>query len=301
MSQPDGNPPIDLAALKRGGIMRQVTPGLFSLRLHVVAGNLDSSRLKAIAEVADRHGNGTVHLTSRQGVEIPFVPQQKISAVRAELALAGLELGACGPRVRTVTGCQGAAVCPHGVIETGPLCEAIDRRFAGRELPHKLKLGVAGCSNSCLKPQENDIGIMGVTEPEVDRGTCTGCLVCQASCEQQALNVEDGFPILDPAKCSQCGDCIASCPEDSLRAGRRGYALFLGGRIGRHPKLGERYPGLFQTTEELFRVLEALIGLYRSQGRPSERFGPMLERLPRPEVSRVIESARGHAQQMRTG
>ncbi|MBI5543395.1 MAG: coenzyme F420 hydrogenase, partial [Deltaproteobacteria bacterium] len=130
------DPLIDHAALKRGGLMPQVTPGLFSLRLRLVAGDLDASRLRAIADIAQRHGNGSVHLTSRQGIEIPFVPLEHIEAVRGELAAAGLELGACGPRVRTVTGCQGAAVCPHGLVETKAICEAIDRHFAGMELPH---------------------------------------------------------------------------------------------------------------------------------------------------------------------
>lgn len=283
---------LDYAALKRGGIMRQVTPGLFSLRLHVVAGNLDAARLRAVAEIAERHGNGTVHITSRQGIEIPFVPLEHIEAVRGALAAAGLELGACGPRVRTVTGCQGAAVCPHGLVETRDICEAVDRRFAGLELPHKLKFGVSGCRNSCLKPQENDIGLMGVTEPAVDAQTCDGCMVCAASCESDAIDTSGAHPVIAPAACGQCGNCIASCPTDSMRAGRRGFALYLGGRIGKSPKLGERFGPLLTDIPEVMRVLEALVGLYRECGQPSERFGLMLERLPREKVEALIERAR---------
>jgi dissimilatory sulfite reductase (desulfoviridin) alpha/beta subunit len=28
-------------------------------------------------------------------------------------------------------------------------------------LPHKFKIGIAGCMNGCTKPQENDLGILG--------------------------------------------------------------------------------------------------------------------------------------------
>jgi dissimilatory sulfite reductase (desulfoviridin) alpha/beta subunit len=29
------------------------------------------------------------------------------------------------------------------------------------ELPHKFKIGIAGCRNGCTKPNENDLGVMG--------------------------------------------------------------------------------------------------------------------------------------------
>ena len=283
---------IDYPSLKRGGVMRQTTPGLFVARLHVVAGNLDAAALEAIAGIARRHGDGTVHLTSRQGVEIPHVPYARVEALRAELKQAGLELGACGPRVRTVTGCQGSAVCVHGLVETRGLCEEIDRRFAGRELPHKLKFGVSGCRNSCLKPQENDLGIMGAVEPGLRAAGCTSCMACVAACESLALFGDGLHPLVDLERCNHCGNCIASCPSDAMVEDRKGYVLYLGGRIGRAPKLGERYGGLFADVAGLMRALEALVELYRREGRGGERFGVMLERLDRREVEALIERMR---------
>jgi len=57
-------------------------------------------------------------MTSRQGVEIPFINFENIEEVRAELAEGGVKPGVCGPRVRTVTACQGNAVCPSGCIDS---------------------------------------------------------------------------------------------------------------------------------------------------------------------------------------
>lgn len=64
---------VDYAALKKGGFMRQKQKNHFSLRLAVVGGNLTAENLKIIADVADKYGDGHVHLTSRQSVEIPFI------------------------------------------------------------------------------------------------------------------------------------------------------------------------------------------------------------------------------------
>ena len=64
---------VDYGTLKKGGFMRQKQKNNFSLRIAVVGGTLTAENLKKIAEVAEAHGEGYVHLTSRQGVEIPFI------------------------------------------------------------------------------------------------------------------------------------------------------------------------------------------------------------------------------------
>lgn len=61
---------VDYSTLKKGGFMRQKQKNNFSLRLRVVGGNLTAKQLAKIAEVAENFGDGYVHLTSRQSVEI---------------------------------------------------------------------------------------------------------------------------------------------------------------------------------------------------------------------------------------
>lgn len=107
---------VDYATLKKGGFMRQKQKNNFSLRLACVGGTLTAENLKKIAEVAEKYGDGYVHLTSRQGVEIPFIKLDDIDDVKDDLAKGGCKPGVCGPRVRTVTACQGNAVCPSGNI-----------------------------------------------------------------------------------------------------------------------------------------------------------------------------------------
>ena len=87
----------DYAVLKKGGFMRQKQKNNFSLRLRVVGGNLTAKQLAKIAEVSDKFGDGYVHLTSRQSVEIPFIKLDNIDEVKAALAEGDVEPGVCGP------------------------------------------------------------------------------------------------------------------------------------------------------------------------------------------------------------
>ncbi|MBR1442414.1 MAG: coenzyme F420 hydrogenase, partial [Firmicutes bacterium] len=73
----------DYATLKKGGFMRQKQKNNFSLRLKVVGGHLDAKQLYKIAEVSEKYGEGYVHITSRQGVEIPFIKLDDIDSVKA--------------------------------------------------------------------------------------------------------------------------------------------------------------------------------------------------------------------------
>src|SRR5660397_134610 len=116
----------DYKELKKGGMMRQAEAGLFSVRLHVVGGRLATPQLRAIQEAADRFGRGEVHLTSRQGVEIPNVRQDSLTTLKEFLAPSGVGVGVAGPTVRTVTACQGCKVCPSGVIDPRGRPEAVN-------------------------------------------------------------------------------------------------------------------------------------------------------------------------------
>ena len=89
---------VDYAALKKGGYMRQKQKGYGSLRLAVIGGNLTAENIKKVAEVAEKYGRGYVHMTSRQGIEIPFIKVEELAEVKEELAKAVWE-PACADRV----------------------------------------------------------------------------------------------------------------------------------------------------------------------------------------------------------
>jgi dissimilatory sulfite reductase (desulfoviridin) alpha/beta subunit len=193
--------------LKKGGFMRQVQNEKFSLRLRVVGGQINANQLQKVSEIAEKYGHGYIHLTSRQGIEIPFIDFKYINSVKEELNTVGLEPGACGPRVRTITACQGKEICGRGLIETSNLAKELDAKYFAKDLPHKFKIGITGCRNNCLKAEENDLGIKGGLKPTYDGSTCIHCGVCEVVCPVKAINVDKSTDSLsfDENKCIYCG------------------------------------------------------------------------------------------------
>jgi len=268
---------VDYKTLKNGGFMRQVQKNNFSLRLKVVGGNLTADQLLAIADISKKYGDGHIHLTSRQGVEIPFIKLADVEKVKAELEAGGVNTGVCGPRVRTVTACQGDAICPSGCIDTYPIAVEISERYFGRELPHKFKFGVTGCVNNCLKAEENDLGVKGGYAIKWLKDACTLCGVCVKVCREGAIAQTENEILLDESKCNNCGRCVKSCPVDAW-LGESGYILSFGGTFGNLIAKGEQFLPIISDKETLFRVADAALEFFDKHAKPSERFRVAIDR-----------------------
>lgn len=282
---------IDYGALKKGGFMRQKQKGKFSLRLGVVGGNLTAEGLAAVSRVAEKYGKGYVHMTSRQSVEIPFIDFADIEEVKAELAKAGVRPGVCGPRVRTVTACQGSEVCPSGCIDSYGIAVELDKRYFGRELPHKFKFGVTGCQNNCLKSEENDVGIKGGMIINLSEDECIKCGVCEKACREQAISITDADGVkLDEEKCNNCGRCVKSCPTGAWK-GESGYIVSFGGLFGNKIYKGEQIVPIIKDKDTLFRVTDAAINWFEKNANPSERFRYTLQRVGEEDFRKEIQEA----------
>ncbi len=281
---------VDLAALKKGGFMRQKQKNNFSLRLRVVGGNVTAGQLAKIAETAERFGDGHVHLTSRQSIEIPFIKLDQIEEVKEFLAEGNVEPGVCGPRVRTITACQGSAVCPSGCIDTYALAKELDERYFARELPHKFKFGITGCQNNCLKAEENDLGIKGGIKVKWREEDCISCGVCVKACRTNAITLEDGKITVNESLCNFCGRCFKSCPTEAWDT-INGYIVSFGGLFGNHIAKGEPVIPFIEDHDALMRICDAAIEFFDENAKPSERFKFTLDRVGRDKfIDRIMEA-----------
>lgn len=269
----------DVKELKSGGFMKQKEKDLFSVRLRVIGGYIHSDQLPKLAKIANKYGHGYIHLTTRQGIEIPYIHFKDFDELRQELAKVGLEVGACGPRVRTITACQGE-ICSHGLISPQKLAKEIDRQFFGLSgLPHKFKIGISGCPNSCTKPYENDFGIMGTIKKDFIQENCNGCGLCLEVCPIKTIYLdEENIARYDTKKCIGCGECVFICPTGAWQKKREGFVIFVGGKMGKFPQLGERV-GTIWDEEKLFTYLKETIKFYQEEGKKGERFGETISRL----------------------
>lgn len=154
----------EIKRVKGLGFLHNKGTDAFSARILTVNGKVTPKQLACVAEAAALYATGDVTFTSRQTMEVQGVPFDKIEVFRAHLAQAGLETGGTGPRVRPIVCCKGST-CLYGRIDTFALAEKIHQRFYTGyhdvSLPHKFKIAVGGCPNNCVKPDLNDLGVIG--------------------------------------------------------------------------------------------------------------------------------------------
>lgn len=256
----------------------------FSARIITVNGKITASQQRCIAEAAEKFGNGTITFTTRLTVEVQGVPYDKIEEFCAYIAKEGLVTGGTGKKVRPVVSCKGTT-CQYGLIDTFALSEEIHRRFYEGyrqiQLPHKFKIAVGGCPNNCVKPDLNDLGIVGQRAPLFDFAKCRGCKVCQVenACPVKAAKMADGALAVDTGACNNCGRCRDKCPFGVTGEYQNGYKIYIGGRWGKKTANGRPLRKLFTTEEAVMDTVERAILLFRDEGITGERFADTVSRL----------------------
>ena len=257
---------------------------IFNVRVITRNGKITSDEHKKIAEAAEKYGSGEVTMTTRLTMEIQGVPYDNLDELFAFLADAGLETGGTGSKVRPVVSCKGTT-CVYGLIDTYSLSEKLHELFYkgyhDTTLPHKFKLAVGGCPNNCVKPDLNDLGIIGQRVPQIDTAKCRGCKVCQIEkkCPIGTAKVIDGKIVINNEECNHCGRCVDQCPFGAVTEERTGYKIYIGGRWGKKTAHGQALGKIFTTEQEVIDTVERAILLFRDEGITGERFADTVARL----------------------
>ncbi|MGE4352607.1 MAG: C-GCAxxG-C-C family (seleno)protein [Oscillospiraceae bacterium] len=284
------------AAVKGYGFLHnRNTPDRFNARVITVNGKITTEQSRAIAEAADRFGSGEIAMTSRLTIEIQGIPYHKIRPLMDFLAQHGLETGGTGSKVRPVVSCKGTT-CQYGNIDTFALAREIHQRFykGYREvkLPHKFKIAVGGCPNNCVKPDLNDLGIVGQRVPKIALDKCRGCKICQVveSCPIHVARLENGKIAIDPEACNHCGRCVGKCPFHVSDESTYGYRVYIGGRWGKKVARGKPLAPVFTDREEVLTIVEKSILLFRDLGITGERFADTIARVGFDKVEKLLLS-----------
>ena len=258
------------------------TPDKFNCRVITRNGKITAAESRAIAEAAEKFGSGEVAMTTRQTIEIQGVAYENIDAMRAFLNENGLDIGGTGPKVRPIVSCKGTT-CIYGLIDTYGLSRKIhELYYVGYhdvKLPHKFKIAVGGCPNNCVKPDLNDLGIVGQRRILRDLDKCRACKKCQieAACPIKVAHIQDGKLVWDG--CNNCGRCVGKCPFGVTDEYVDGYKVCIGGRWGKKVARGQALEFFFEKEEDVLKTVEKCILLFREQGIAGERFADTIARL----------------------
>lgn len=145
------------------GIYEQRRDGTFMLRVRLPLGAVLPHQMRTLASVSRDFGNGVLHVTTRQDIQVHVVPLDSICRALVELSRSGLcTKGGGGNTVRNITCCVGAGVCRHEHFDVGPYAVAMTEFLLddplSYQLPRKYKLAFSGCSNDCAAATVNDVG-----------------------------------------------------------------------------------------------------------------------------------------------
>lgn len=276
--------PEDIKRVKGMGFLHQKGTNKFNGRVITRNGRITDKESQAITDASRLYGDGHMMFTTRLTVEVSGIEYKDIDAFREYLGKAGLETGGTGSKVRPVVSCKGTT-CQYGLYDTYALSNEIhDRFYKGYQnvsLPHKFKIAVGGCPNNCVKPDLNDLGIIGAEVPGYHQDSCKGCKKCQValSCPIHAAKLVDGRLVIDPDLCNNCGRCVGKCPFHCNDEGTYGWKIYVGGRWGKRVAHGRALGKIFTDKDEVMQVVEKAILLFRDQGKTGERFADTIERI----------------------
>ncbi len=168
-----GDTPIDVFKPFRlqYGIYGQRQPDVQMIRIKIPFGGITANQLRQVAELTDTYATGVGHVTTRQDIQLHFVPLSHVGTVMRKLAEVDLTTReACANTVRNVTACALAGVCPGEIFDVTPYAKTVAyhllRNPLNQSLPRKFKIAFSGCKQDCALTPIHDVGLLATRNAE---------------------------------------------------------------------------------------------------------------------------------------
>lgn len=224
-----------------------------ALRVRIPGGALSAEILKMVADIANKYGDGSVHMITRQGFEILNIPMEYMEEVNKEIQplidktkinqpIEGEGYPAAG--TRNIAACIGNKVCPKAQYNTTDFARKIENIVYPNHL--HVKIAFTGCPNDCIKSRMHDIGVIGMCLPEYNSYRCISCGACVKKCKQVSTNALKGVNykvVRDHDKCIGCGECVLVCPNNAwTRNPKKYFRVCIMGRTGKkNPRIAQDF------------------------------------------------------------
>ncbi|MDE2366719.1 MAG: nitrite/sulfite reductase, partial [Betaproteobacteria bacterium] len=150
------------------GIYGQRQEGVNMVRIKLPGGRLNAPQLNVIADMLEKYArHDVVHITTRQDIQMHYVPLEHTPEVLRHLATAGLTTReACGNTIRNVTACPLSGVCPRQHVDVTKHLDGAVQHFLRnpltQQMPRKFKISFSACESDCAQGMMHDMGIVAV-------------------------------------------------------------------------------------------------------------------------------------------
>ena len=139
---------------QRAPVSQRAPIGIYpqqQMRLCMVAaaarlGRIDAAQLRALANLAEHHGDASLRLTPWQGLLLPNIPEHSADKLLHKLAGLGLLIDAQEP-LSNLIACTGSAACAKGLADSKADALLLAKRLrASTARPH---VHLSACPRSC--------------------------------------------------------------------------------------------------------------------------------------------------------
>lgn len=146
--------------LSKGAILQR-DQETYAVMARLLGGVMDVATGRRIADTAEKYGVETLKITGDGRLALMGVREEDIDAVYDEMGFkAKTGIALCQQYIKT---CPGNTFCSRGQKDTLDMARKIDERFYPfAKISAKVKIGIAGCFNSCAEPAIKDIGLIGL-------------------------------------------------------------------------------------------------------------------------------------------
>jgi len=158
--------------LKAPGTSPRSQNGFARLTIGIPLGELRSEQMLEIGRISRRFGDGLIHLTKEQDIELQAISAFSVKRAVAAVKRLGLSMKGTDD-VPNLIACPGIEFCTLAITHAQGAARDLLKHYhpldpAKRALFASLSIYISGCPNSCAKHQAADIGLAGTMLPVGD-------------------------------------------------------------------------------------------------------------------------------------
>ncbi|MBI5247927.1 MAG: NAD(P)/FAD-dependent oxidoreductase, partial [Desulfomonile tiedjei] len=171
----------------------------YAIMAPLLGGIMDLATAQRIADVTEAFRVKTLKITGAQRLALLGIEEKDIDAVYEALG-AKPQVGAalCQQYVKV---CPGNSFCTRGQRDTVSFASRLIERFHPfPKITAKVKIGIAGCYNSCVEPALKDIGLIGLPKGWIvmvggagGKDPMLGEVIAKNMSDEQVLSVVDSI------------------------------------------------------------------------------------------------------------